>query len=121
MTGAAGSVDAYIAALPPPLAETAAAARSVIDRDLAGASAALMWGHPTWSIGDEPVCWLQTEPPELILGFWHGASITDPSGRLRPHGTIMAQARLRTAGDVDAAVLGDWLRQARSLTLADTV
>ena len=41
------TIDEYIAALPAPLAETAARARAVIDARLDGASSAIKWAHPT--------------------------------------------------------------------------
>jgi hypothetical protein len=112
------TVDEYIAAIPAPLREVAAKAREVVDAELEGASSAIKWSHPTWSIGKAPVCYLRTASKHVTFGFWRGASIEDPSGRLETSGEVMAHAKLREVGDVDRALFADWLRQARELELA---
>jgi hypothetical protein len=109
------SIDAYIAALPAPLAETARATRALIDRHLDDAAGAVMWGHPTWSVGHDPVCYLRATDDALLFGFWNGGTLDDPSGRMQAHGSIMGHATLRGPEDVDDALFADWLRQARAL------
>ena len=113
------TVDEYIAAIPEPLREVAAKARAVIDAELRDASSAIKWSHPTWSIGKAPVCYLKTASRHVTFGFWRGASIDDPSGRLETSGEVMAHAKLREPGDVDRALFAAWLRQARELELAE--
>ena len=112
------TVDEYIAAMPAPLAEVAARTRDVIDENLDGAEAAIKWAHPTWTLGKKPVCYLKAASKHVTFGFWHGASIDDPSGRLETSGEVMAHAKLREPGDIDAAVFADWLRQAREIELS---
>jgi hypothetical protein len=109
------TVDEYLAALPAELAETAAAARRAIDAELPDASSAIKWAHPTWSFGKEPVCYLKAASAHLTFGFWKGASIDDPSGRLETSGQVMAHAKLRSPEDVDPQLFAVWLRQAREL------
>jgi hypothetical protein len=111
------TVDEYIEAMPEPLREAAAAARKVIDAHLEGASSAIKWSHPTWSLGKAPVCYLKTASRHVTFGFWRGASIEDSSGRLETSGSVMAHAKLRAPGDVDEELFADWLRQARELEL----
>jgi hypothetical protein len=109
------TVDEYIRALPEPLAAVAAATRRVIDQELEGAASAIKWAHPTWSIGKQPVCYLKAASKHVTFGFWRGASIDDPSGRLETSGEVMAHAKLRTRDDVDEKLFAKWLRQARDL------
>jgi hypothetical protein len=52
------------------------------------------------------------------FGFWHGASIDDPSGRLETTGSVMAHTKLRSLGDVDEGLFASWLGQARKLELS---
>jgi hypothetical protein len=111
------TVDEYIDAIPEPLRDVAAKARAVIDAELEGASSAIKWAHPTWSIGKAPVCYLKTASRHVTFGFWRGASIDDPSGRLETSGEVMAHAKLREVDDVDAPLFAGWLRQARELEL----
>jgi hypothetical protein len=109
------SIDEYVAALPPALAGVARATRAVIERHLGDAAAAVMWGHPTWSLGHDPVCYLRATDSEVLFGFWNGGSLDDPSGRMQAHGSIMGHATLRGPADVDEALFAGWLRQARVL------
>jgi hypothetical protein len=112
------TIDEYIAAIPEPLREVAARAREVVDAELAGATSAIKWAHPTWSIGKAPVCYLKTASRHVTFGFWRGASIDDLSGRLETSGEVMAHVKLREPSDVHLALFANWLRQARELELA---
>jgi hypothetical protein len=112
------TVEEYIRALPEPLGEIAEATRVVIDARLEGAASAIRWAHPTWSIGKQPVCYLKAATRHLTFGFWHGASIDDPSGRLETSGTVMAHAKLRSLDDVDPELFATWLARARTITLS---
>jgi len=113
------TVDEYIDALPPALNDLARYARAAIDAGLPEAESAIRWAHPTWSLGKRPVCYLKAASAHLTFGFWRGASIDDPSGRLETSGEVMAHVKLRTPADVDAPLFADWLAQARALE-ADT-
>src|SRR5919108_2408633 len=112
------TIDEYIAAMPAPLADTAAAARRVIDRNLDGAESAIRWAHPTWSVGKQPVCYLKAGSKHVTFGFWHGASIDDPSGRLETSGEVMAHVKLRNEDDIDTNLFASWLKQARTIELS---
>jgi len=112
------TVDEYIGALPDDLRAVAERARQVIDANLAGAESAIRWAHPTWSFGTTPVCYLKAASKHVTFGFWHGASIDDPSGRLETSGNVMAHAKLRDEQDVDVRLFRNWLTQARAIELA---
>ena len=110
------SVDAYIAALPDHLRETALRTRQVLDAQFPE-PAAIRWAHPTWSLGKQPVCYLKMATPKhLTFGFWKGAAIEDRSGRLETSGQVMAHVKLRSPGDIDAELFTEWVRQAIALT-----
>jgi hypothetical protein len=109
------TVREYIAALPEPLRTIADTAREATDRALPEATNAIRWAHPTWSISKVPVCYLKAASQHITLGFWKGASLDDPSGRLQTSGQVMAHVKLRTLDDVDEALITDWVRQAARL------
>jgi hypothetical protein len=110
------SVDAYIGALPNALREAAICTRNVLDASFRPGAAGIRWAHPTWSIGKEPVCYLKmASPKHLTFGFWKGASIDDPSGRLETSGQVMAHTKLRGVEDVDSVLFRDWIEQAIAL------
>jgi hypothetical protein len=108
------SIDEYIGDLPEPLREVASRTRTVIDEHLEDATSAIKWAHPTWSVGKEPVCYLKAASRHVTFGFWQGASLDDPSGRLETSGQVMAHVKLRSVDDVDENLFADWLRQARA-------
>jgi hypothetical protein len=113
------TVDEYIAALPKPLGSVAQRARRVIDANLKGADSTIRWAHPTWSLGKTPVCYLKAASKHITFGFWHGASIDDPSGRLESSGNVMAHVKLRDESDIDPKLFANWLRQARAIELTE--
>jgi len=115
---APATIDDYIAGLPPDLGEAAERTRAVIDRHLAGATSAVLWGHPTWSVDGDPVCYLRATAGELLFGFWNAGSLDDPSGRLTAHGSIMGHAVVAGPADVDEALFASWLEEARGLARA---
>jgi hypothetical protein len=109
------TIDEYIAALPPALEQAAAATRTLIDRYLEGADAGVLWGHPTWLVIGDPVCYLRASDDVLLFGFWNGGSLEDPSGRMQAHGSIMGHVVVTSPEDVDEALFGAWLREARGM------
>jgi hypothetical protein len=109
------TIDEYIAALPPPLGEAAAATRALIDRHLDGAESGVLWGHPTWLVRGDPVCYLRATDDVLLFGFWNGGSLDDPSGRMEAHGSIMGHAVVAGPDDVDEALFVAWLREAGAM------
>jgi hypothetical protein len=113
--GRFASVEAYLDTLPEALREVALQARDAIDAGLPGAACGIRWAHPTWSLGRDPVCYLKAASHHLTFGFWRGASIVDPSGRLESGGQVMAHTKLRTLADIDPPLFADWLAQARRL------
>lgn len=111
------TVEAYIAAIPEPLAAVARKAREVTDQNLGEATLAIRWAQPVWSLGSTPVCYMRASSHHITYGFWHGASIRDPTGRLETSGHTMAHVKLRTVSDVDPKVFAGWLRQAHKIEL----
>jgi hypothetical protein len=109
------TVDEYVAALPDPLGKVAERAPRVIDANLKGTDSAIRWAHPTWSLGKAPVCYLKAASKDVTFGFWHGASIDDPSGRLESSGKVMAHVKLRSERDIDPKLFASWLKQAEAI------
>jgi hypothetical protein len=110
-------VDKYIATIPEPLRAIAEAARQVIDADLEDGAAAIRGAHPTWSLGETPVCYLKAASTYITFGFWC-TSIDDPSGRLESFAHVMTHVKLRREADVDKNLFANWLRQVRAITAA---
>jgi Domain of unknown function (DU1801) len=97
------------------LFQYAEAARQVIDADLEDGEAAIREAHPTWSLGETPVCYLKAASTHITFGLWC-PSIDDPSGRLESFCNVMRQVKLRREADVDKNLFANWLRQVRAIT-----
>ncbi len=110
-------IDEYVEAMPQPLRDAAGETRAVVDKHLNGVESAIKWAHPSWSLGKRPVYYLKPAGKHVTFGFWHCASIDDPSGRLETSGEVMAHAKLRGPEDVDGKLFASWLRQAREIEL----
>jgi len=68
-----------------------------------------------WSLGRQPVRYLEHVSAHVTFGLWRGASIHH-----RPDGCRAAATSWPTPGcapstDIDAGVFADWLAQARAL------
>lgn len=110
------SIDQYVRdAVPAPLQDAARQTSAIIDECMGADSGAIKWSHPTWSVGADPVCYLKTASAHLTFGFWHGASIDDPSGRLEGGGKRMAHVKLKSPDDIDPGVFRNWIDQAVSI------
>jgi hypothetical protein len=109
------SVDSYIDALPDHLRPIAQATRAAIDDAFPAGTAAIRWAHPTWSLGKTPVCYVKAASQHLTFGFWKGASLLDPSGRLETSGQVLAHVKLRSLHDVDPRLFAVWIEQAVQL------
>jgi len=111
------AVDKYIATIPEELRAIAEAARQVIDGDLKDGEAAIRCAHPTWSLGETPVCYLMAASTYIIFGFWC-TTIDDPSGKLESFCDFKAEVKLRCEADVDENLFANWLRQVRAIGAA---
>lgn len=109
------TVEAYLADLPPDLADPGQILSALIGAAIPQATAAIRWAHPTWSIGKVPICYVKAASKHLTFGFWRGASIQDASGRLESGGTVMAHVKIRTVEDIDPTLFTEWCRQAYAI------
>src|SRR5687767_13401988 len=67
-------VDAYIADQPKALQPTLAAARSLLDEGLPGASCSIKWNVPVWT-GNGNVAALMPHPKHVNLQFFQGGRL----------------------------------------------
>lgn len=108
------SVDAYVASAPAPLAPVVAVLREMLCAELASAGT-IRRGHPAWSVNGAPVAGFRVTAASVVLAFWRGAEIDDPSGRLVVAANGTASVRMRRVSDIDGALFAEWLRQADGL------
>ena len=114
------SVDAYFASVPAPLAPVVAVLREMLCAELASGGA-LRRGHPAWSVSGAPVAGFRVTATSVVLAFWRGAEIDDPSGRLVVAANGTASVRVRRLQEIDGALFAEWLRQADELEYASAL
>ena len=106
------SIEEFHAALDPKDRAICEALRGVIDEGLPEATAKIWHAHPVWFIDGNPIVGYSKLKHCVRLLFWSGQGFETPG--LTPEGKFKAaEARFTDAGEVDAALLGQWLGEAR--------
>jgi hypothetical protein len=69
-------------------------------------------GHPTACVGDAAFGYVNAFSAHANVGFFHGASLTDPAGLLEGAGKRMRHVKLRWGQPVNAEALSDLIAAA---------
>jgi len=112
---AVATVDEYMAEIPAELQALGSVLKPLIDAGLPKATATMWHGQPVWMIGKSPVAMLKAYPKYVTFALFRGQKVSDASGRLEAGSREMASVKLKDAGEIDAALFGEWLRQAEEL------
>jgi hypothetical protein len=90
------------------------ALHEVIDSHLDDAESKIWHAHPVWFLAGNPIVGYGKQKDGVRLLFWSGQSFETPG--LDPSGTFKAaEARFRTLPNINAALIGRWLAEARSV------
>ena len=95
------------------------ALRGLVEEAAPGASAALKWGMPFYTLGGKPVCALAgfKSHVNLILAGPPG-TFADPDGLLEGDGKTGKHLKLRTLDELPRAAVRRWLKSAVKLARA---
>ena len=66
------------------------------------------------------ICYLATTGDYANLGFFNGAALTDPQGRIEGTGKKMRHVKVRSLEDIDAKQFAAWVKEAVALDELDT-
>lgn len=106
------SIDAYHAAQAPEDRAICDALRDAISRALPEAEAKIWHAHPVWFLNGNPITGYSKLKSCIRLLFWSGQSFAATG--LHPEGSFKAaEARYRTAAEIDPIALDRWLAEAR--------
>ncbi|MCB9792698.1 MAG: DUF1801 domain-containing protein [Alphaproteobacteria bacterium] len=111
---AAKTVDDYIASLPPEQGALVSKLRALVQAAAPGAEEAMKWAQPVFSQGG-PFCYIKANKKHVNLGFWWGARLDDPAGRLEGSGDKMRHVKVQSVEDIDAAAFSAMVQQAVAL------
>jgi len=107
------SVEAYLEGLPPAHATIGRRLESIAAGET-GSPGTIKWGQPVWEAGG-PVAYLRGASRHVTFGFWRGADLADPDGKLLGDGSRMRHLRIASLGELDEALVRRLLRDAVAL------
>lgn len=113
----ATTADAYIAGFPDWRGEVMSLAVDAILAAAPGSTVSIKWSQPVFDLGG-PFAYVKAFRTSVNVGFWRGAELDDPEGRLTGDGDRMRHLKLTVAGQLDVDRLADWVRQAVALNAA---
>jgi len=88
--------------------------RTLIDKALPDAESKIWHAHPVWFLDGNPIAGYSRLKDSVRLLFWSGQSFETPG--LKPEGKFKAaEARFKSAAEINAALLSAWLTEARSV------
>jgi hypothetical protein len=108
------SVEAYVASLDEPQAAIVRALRVLVRASVPDAVEVVKWAQPVYE-KNGPFCYIKAFPRYVNLGFWRGASLSDPDGLVRRGGEKMGHVRITELDDVAERPLSQLVREAASL------
>ena len=97
--------------LEPELREIARALRQLILEARPDLSESIKWGNPVYETNGR-VCYLAATKSYISLGFFNGASLANPEGRIEGTGKKMRHVKVRALGDIHRGQYTAWVREA---------
>ena len=108
------TVDAWMSDLEPSLRDIAEDLRRLVLEADPSLKEAVKWGNPVYE-KNGPVCYLAATKAYVSLGFFKGASLTDPGGRIDGTGKKMRHLKVRSLANVEDEQYRAWVREAAAL------
>lgn len=72
----------------------------------------IKWNNPCFVVGGSNCLYVSAQDGYVNLGFYAGARLDDPAGRLEGTGTAMRHVKVRSADELDDAALTTLVRAA---------
>jgi hypothetical protein len=111
MSASSDPVGAWIAAAPEPQRSQLRALRDIVRSAAPDAAEAMKWARPCYT-RKTLLCYLHRAKSHVTLGFYQGARMADPAGRLVGSGTQLRHVRFAPDEPIDAALCKALIREA---------
>jgi hypothetical protein len=108
------NVDSWIAEHDPAIRRICETLRNAIlgaDTEL---RESIKWGNPVYERRSN-VCYLMATDEYVTLGFFNGARLGNPDGRIEGTGKSMRHVKIRALEDVDLGRVAGWMSEALAL------
>ena len=108
------TVDEYIAEHDDWRRETLESVREAIRSAAPAAQESVKWAQPVYE-SNGPFAYFRSFANAVNVGFWRGAQLDDPDGRLDGGGDRMRHMTIREGQPVERELIETWVRQALEL------
>lgn len=88
--------------------------QALVARYAPSATASIKWGQPVWE-QNGPFAWARPAAKHFSFGFWRGAEMSDPEGRLEGEGDRMRHVKITSAEQISELPLASYVEQAVAL------
>ncbi len=103
-------ITEYINNLPKEQQEIMQAVRALIHQKVENVTEEFKWSRPVFKL-EKDFAYLQANKNHVNLGFYKDfEKLKDPKGLLEGTGKTMRHIKLKTVADIDAGLLGEWLK-----------
>ncbi len=106
------TVDGYIKRQPESYRPALRALCAIARKAVPSLEERIMWGQPVFVLGKEKIAYVSVISDHVNLGFFNGATLEDPKGRLEGTGKGMRHIKVRSPKDIDSAYFTALVRQA---------
>lgn len=106
--------ESWVAALEEPLRQIGQALRRLILEADPELKESIKWGNPVYE-KEEKVCYLAATKAYVSLGFFNGASLSDPDQLLEGTGKRMRHVKARHVGNIRSRQFTAWVKEAVAL------
>jgi len=114
------TTESWLSELDPGLNGIAKALRKIVLEAVPDISEAIKWGNPTFEKNGK-VCYLSANTGYISLGFFNGANLSDPEGKIEGTGKKMRHIKVRSLGDIKPEQYASWVREAVALNQRESV
>ena len=114
------SVDSWLAERDPSIRPLCDALRRIIRGAAPQLEESIKWGNPVYT-GNDNIFYISTADTYASLGFFNGAILTDPQGRIEGTGKKMRHMKVRAVEDMDVEQIESWVKEAVALDEAAAV
>ncbi len=111
------TIAGYVASLTDWQAEVVSQLCALVEKAAPAATGSIKWAQPVFE-DHGPFCYVRAFTSHVNFGFWRGADLVDPKGRLHSGGKKMAHIKLTGPQDLDAAAFTKLVKAAVKLNRA---
>ena len=112
--GRSKNVDSWISEHDPAIRQICETLRDIVLKGDPELKESIKWGNPVYEKRGK-VFYLSATDRYVTLGFFQGARLTDPGGRIDGTGKGMRHVKVRALEDIDKVQFASWVSEALTL------